>query len=140
MEENTAVRLLNQFQDDLACDLSQYDHADDVQAFLNDAIAQLPKGEVLPKGTFSQADEVGKTDISTLHRQAYILFQEKKNDISHKRFISSPVLVTAKTKDDSSNNWGVLLQWKDDNGIEHIQALSSMELFQTDGADLRQSP
>ncbi len=64
--------------------------------------------------------------------------EEDKNGISHKRFISSPVLVTAKTRDDSSNNWGVLLKWRDDNGIEHTQALS-MELFQTDGADLRKA-
>ncbi len=50
LEENTAVRLLNQYQDDFECDLSQYESVEDVQAFLNDAIEQLPKSEVLPKG------------------------------------------------------------------------------------------
>lgn len=47
-------------------------------------------------------------------------------------------MVIAKTRDDSSNNWGVLLKWKDDSDTEHTQALS-MELFQTDGADLRKA-
>jgi uncharacterized protein (DUF927 family) len=63
---------------------------------------------------------------------------EDKNGNQYKRFISSPILVIAKTRDDTSNNWGVLLQWLDDNKVKHTQALS-MELFQTDGAELRKA-
>ena len=51
LEQHTAVRLLNQYQADFACDLSQYDHTNDVQAFLKEAIERLPKpewGELLP--------------------------------------------------------------------------------------------
>ncbi|MEZ7922582.1 MAG: DUF927 domain-containing protein [Acinetobacter towneri] len=137
LEENTAVRLLNQYQDDFACDLSQYESVDDVQAFLNDAIEQLPKSEVLPKGHLAKPMKWESGHFHITEAGLYFV-EEDKNGISHKRFISSPVLVTAKTRDDSSNNWGVLLQWKDDNGVKHIQALS-MELFQTDGADLRKA-
>lgn len=137
LEENTAVRLLNQYQDDFACDLSQYESMEDVQAFLNDAIEQLPKGEVLPKGHLAKPMKWENGHFHITEAGLYFV-EEDKNGISHKRFISSPVLVTAKTRDDSSNNWGVLLQWKDDNGVKHIQALS-MELFQTDGADLRKA-
>ncbi len=137
LEENTAVRLLNQYQDDFACDLSQYESVDDVQAFLNDAIEQLPKSEVLPKGHLAKPMKWENGHFHITEAGLYFV-EEDKNGISHKRFISSPVLVTAKTRDDSSNNWGVLLQWKDDNGVKHIQALS-MELFQTDGADLRKA-
>lgn len=137
LEENTAVRLLNQYQDDFACDLSQYESVEDVQSFLNDAIEQLPKSEVLPKGHLAKPMKWENGHFHITEGGLYFV-EEDKNGISHKRFISSPVLVTAKTRDDSSNNWGVLLQWKDDNGIKHIQALS-MELFQTDGADLRKA-
>ncbi|WP_411690893.1 DUF927 domain-containing protein [Acinetobacter towneri] len=137
LEENTAVRLLNQYQDDLACDLSQYESVEDVQAFLKDAIERLPKGEVLPKGHLAKPMKWENGHFHITEAGLYFV-EEDKNGISHKRFISSPVLVTAKTRDDSSNNWGVLLQWKDDNGVKHIQALS-MELFQTDGADLRKA-
>lgn len=63
---------------------------------------------------------------------------EDRNGNQYTRFISSPILVIAKTRDDSSNNWGVLLQWLDDNKVKHTQALS-MELFQTDGAELRKA-
>lgn len=137
LEENTAVRLLNQYQDDFECDLSQYESVEDVQAFLNDAIEQLPKSEVLPKGHLAKPMKWENGHFHITEAGLYFV-DEDKNGISHKRFISSPVLVTAKTRDDSSNNWGVLLQWKDDNGVKHIQALS-MELFQTDGADLRKA-
>ena len=137
LEENTAVRLLNQYQDDLACDLSQYESVEDVQAFLKDSIERLPKGEVLPKGHLAKPMKWENGHFHITKAGLYFV-EEDKNGISHKRFISSPVLVTAKTRDDSSNNWGVLLQWKDDNGVKHIQALS-MELFQTDGADLRKA-
>ena len=137
LEENTAVRLLNQYQADLACDLSQYESMEEVQTFLNDAIEQLPIGEVLPKGHLAKPMKWENGHFHITENGLYFV-EEDKNGISHKRFISSPVLVTAKTRDGSSNNWGVLLQWKDDDDIEHIQALS-MELFQTDGADLRKA-
>ena len=137
LEENTAVRLLNQYQADFECELSQYESMEDVQTFLNDAIEQLPKGELLPKGHLAKPMKWENGHFHITEGGLYFV-EEDKNGISHKRFISSPVLVTAKTRDDSSNNWGVLLQWKDDNGIKHIQALS-MELFQTDGADLRKA-
>jgi len=51
LEQNTAVRLLNQFQADFECDLSQYDEAEYVQAFFDEAIEQLSTGawgELLP--------------------------------------------------------------------------------------------
>ncbi|WP_257229839.1 MULTISPECIES: YfjI family protein [unclassified Acinetobacter] len=91
LEENTAVRLLNQFQDDLACDLSQYDHADDVQAFLNDAIEQLPKpewGELLP---LKQAESVANNPypidaLPLLARDAVLAISEH---------VQSPTAMTA---------------------------------------------
>lgn len=137
LEENTAVRLLLQSDGDNYIDLKEDDCVEDVQAFLNDSIEQLPKGEVLPKGHLAKPMKWENGHFHITENGLYFV-EEDKNGISHKRFISSPVLVTAKTRDDSSNNWGVLLQWKDDNGIKHIQALS-MELFQTDGADLRKA-
>lgn len=91
LEENTAVRLLNQFQDDLACDLSQYDHADDVQAFLNDAIEQLPKpewGELLP---LQQAESVRSNHypidaLPLLAKEAVLAISEH---------VQSPIAMTA---------------------------------------------
>lgn len=52
--------------------------------------------------------------------------------------LSTPVLVLAKTRDQTSNNWGRLLQWKDDADVEHTWALP-METLQTDGAEMRKA-
>lgn len=91
LEENTAVRLLNQYQDDLACDLSQYESVEDVQAFLNDAIEQLPKpewGELLP---LKQAESVANNPypidaLPLLAREAVLAISEH---------VQSPIAMTA---------------------------------------------
>lgn len=141
LEQNTAVRLLNQY---LKIGVSEFYHqfikdedTAEIQAFFDLAIEALPEKTNLPKGHLAKPMkwENGHFHIT---KDGLYFVDEDKNGISQKRFISSPVLVVAKTRDDSSNNWGVLLKWKDDNEIEHTQALS-MELFQTDGADLRKA-
>lgn len=141
LEQNTAVRLLSQYLkigvSEFLIELTQHESLSDVLDFLDLAIKALPEKTDLPKGHLAKPMkwENGHFHIT---KDGLYFVDEDKNGISHKRFISSSVLVVAKTRDDSSNNWGVLLKWKDDNEIEHTQALS-MELFQTDGADLRKA-
>lgn len=53
-------------------------------------------------------------------------------------WLSTPVLVLAKTRDQTSNDWGRLLHWKDDADVEHTWALP-METLQTDGAEMRKA-
>lgn len=53
-------------------------------------------------------------------------------------WLSTPVLVLAKTRDQTSNDWGRLLKWVDDANVEHTWALP-METLQTDGADMRKA-
>lgn len=68
-----------------------------------------------------------------------VFFIEKlKNGEYRERFISSPILVTAKTRDNTSNNWGRLLQWQDDAHIHHTWAVP-IELFQGDGTESRKA-
>ncbi len=43
LEQNTAVRLLDQYQTGFECDLSQYDSAEEVKTFIQLAIDRLPK-------------------------------------------------------------------------------------------------
>ena len=141
LEQNTAVRLLNQYLkigvSEFQIELTQYESLSEVLAFIDEAIEALPEKTVLPKGHLAKPMKWENGHFHITEDGLYFV-DEDKNGISHKRFISSPVLVVAKTRDNSSNNWGVLLKWKDDNEIEHTQALS-MELFQTDGADLRKA-
>ena len=141
LEQNTAVRLLNQY---LKMGVSEFyyqlvkdENTAEIQVFIEEAIDALPQKTVLPKGHLAKPMKWENGHFHITEDGLYFV-DEDKNGISQKRFISSPVLVVAKTRDNSSNNWGVLLKWKDDNEIEHTQALS-MELFQTDGADLRKA-
>lgn len=141
LEQSTAVRLLCQYfkigVSEFQIELSQDESVSEVLAFIDEAIEALPIKNILPKGHLAKPMKWENGHFHITQDGLYFV-DEDKNGISQKRFISSPVLVVAKTRDDSSNNWGVLLKWKDDNEIEHTQALS-MELFQTDGADLRKA-
>ncbi|WP_171500654.1 DUF927 domain-containing protein [Acinetobacter ursingii] len=141
LEQSTAVRLLCQYLkigvSEFQIELTQHESVSEVLAFIDEAIEALPVKSILPKGHLAKPMKWENGHFHITEDGLYFV-DEDKNGISHKRFISSPVLVVAKTRDNSSNNWGVLLKWKDDNEIEHTQALS-MELFQTDGADLRKA-
>ncbi|MGN0936275.1 DUF927 domain-containing protein [Acinetobacter amyesii] len=141
LEQSTAVRLLCQYLkigvSEFQIELTQHESLSEVEAFIDEAIEALPVKSILPKGHLAKPMKWENGHFHITQDGLYFV-DEDKNGISHKRFISSPVLVVAKTRDDSSNNWGVLLKWKDDNEVEHTQALS-MELFQTDGADLRKA-
>lgn len=141
LEQNTAVRLLCQYLkigvSEFQTELAQDESVSEVLAFIDEAIEVLPVKSILPKGHLAKPMKWENGHFHITEDGLYFV-DEDKNGISQKRFISSPVLVVAKTRDNSSNNWGVLLKWKDDNGVEHTQALS-MELFQTDGADLRKA-
>lgn len=72
--------------------------------------------EILPNGIF------------------YIAKDQHNNERSH--FISSPILVIAKTRDSTGNAWGRLLQWHDDEGRLHQWAMP-MNLLKGDGSDIR---
>ena len=141
LEQNTAVRLINQYQCieeiEFLTELSRDESKEEITAFLDEAIALLPKQNTLPKGHLAKPMKWGNGYFH-ITEDGLFFVEEDKNGITQKRFISSPVLVIAKTRDDSSNNWGVLLKWTDDSSTVHTQALS-MELFQTDGADLRKA-
>lgn len=67
-----------------------------------------------------------------------VWFVKDNNEDKQKLFICSPIIVLAKTRDDSSNSWGRLLQWLDDAGMLHTWAMS-MQHFQTDGAEIRKA-
>lgn len=140
LEKKTTVRLINQCHtiegNDFICELLQYETKEEVKSFLDDAISHLPKYSPLPKGHLAKPMKWcnGKFHIT----ENGIFYLDDSKEIAKSTFISSPVLVIAKTRDENSQNWGVLLKWNDASGTEHTQALS-MELFQTDGADLRKT-
>lgn len=53
-------------------------------------------------------------------------------------WICSTLHIVARTRDENSSAWGVLLRWSDPSGVQHEMALP-MQMLQTDGADMRRA-
>ncbi|MCH4243341.1 DUF927 domain-containing protein [Acinetobacter gerneri] len=140
LEKNTSVRLLNQYQKpydtEFFTELSKDDDIEEVQAFISESIALLPELKPLPKGHLAKPFRYGDGVFHLLDSGLYYIEQTK--DDEYKRYISSPIRVLAQTRDTTNNAWGRLLEWYDADGVKHTQALS-MELFQSDGVELRKA-
>lgn len=140
LEQNTAVRLLNQY---LKIGVSEFfyqfnkeDDTAEILAFIDEAIEALPEKTNLPKGHLAKPFKYGDGVFHLLSDGLYYIEQTKDDEL--KRYISSPIKVLAQTRDTTNNAWGRLLEWYDADGIKHTQALS-MELFQSDGVELRKA-
>lgn len=140
LEQNTAVRLLNQYLkigvSEFQIELTQYESLSEVLAFIDEAIEALPEKTSLPKGHLAKPFRYGDGVFHLLKDGLYYIEQTK--DDEYKRYISSPIRVLAQTRDTTNNAWGRLLEWYDADGVQHTQALS-MELFQSDGVELRKA-
>lgn len=140
LEQNTAVKLLNQYlkvdQNEYFIELSKDESIEEVTAFIDEAIELFPSIDILPKGHLAKPFRYGDGVFHLLESGLYYIEQTK--DDEYKRYISSPIRVLAQTRDTTNNAWGRLLEWQDADGIKHTQALS-MELFQSDGVELRKA-
>ncbi|HBI2308348.1 TPA: DUF927 domain-containing protein, partial [Acinetobacter baumannii] len=140
LEQNTAVKLLNQYlkidESEFLIELSKDESIAEVTAFIDEAIDLLPQKERLPKGHLAKPFRYGDGVFHLLEDGLYYIEQTK--DDEYKRYISSPIRVLAQTRDTTNNAWGRLLEWHDADGVKHTQALS-MELFQSDGVELRKA-
>lgn len=141
LQQNTAVKLLNQYlkidQNEYFIELCKDEPVQEVKAFLDEAIALLPQADILPKGHLAKPYRYGDGYFHILDTGVFFIEKDKSGN-EYKRYVCSPILVKAKTSDRTSNDWGRLLVWTDDAGIEHRWAVS-MELFQGDGVDLRKA-
>lgn len=140
LEQNTAVRLLNLHHEILGTEsivnLDQYEETDFLKEFIAEGIELLPKKTNLPKGHLAKPFKYGDGVFHLLEDGLYYIEQTKKDEL--RRYISSPINVLAQTRDTTNSAWGRLLEWYDADGVKHTQALS-MELFQSDGVELRKA-
>lgn len=140
LEQNTAVKLLNLYlkigENEFFIELSKDESIEEVTAFIDEAIELLPQKDIFPKGHLAKPFRYGDGVFHLLESGLYYIEQTK--DDEYRRYISSPIRVLAQTRDTTNNAWGRLLEWQDADGIKHTQALS-MELFQSDGVELRKA-
>jgi uncharacterized protein (DUF927 family)/phage/plasmid primase-like uncharacterized protein len=76
----------------------------------------------------------GRFEISP--RGVFFVGKSKDGNEQAPRWICSKLSVIAKTRDAKGNEWGRLLEWKDDDGTQHQWAMP-LELLQGDGSDVR---
>ncbi len=144
LEKNTALRLINQhivinddgIRNEFLIEIHKDDEAEEVTIFLDESIKRLPELSRLPKGHLAKPFRYGDGVFHLVKDGLYYIEQSKEDE--YKRYISSPIRVVAQTRDTTNNAWGRLLEWYDADGIKHTQALS-MELFQSDGVELRKA-
>ena len=140
LEQNPPVRLLNQYlkigESEFFTELNKDNDVEEIQAFISESIALLPELDPLPKGHLAKPFRYGDGVFHLLDSGLYYIEQTK--DDEYRRYISSPIRVLAQTRDTTNNAWGRLLEWYDADGVKHTQALS-MELFQSDGVELRKA-
>lgn len=66
----------------------------------------------------------------------YYIGTDKDKNLLPSRWICGPLYIIAKTRDESSGEWGRLLEWIDDDGIRHQWAMP-LALLQGDSTDMR---
>ncbi|GGL92249.1 hypothetical protein GCM10010099_05450 [Streptomyces cinereus] len=73
-----------------------------------------------------------------LHQNGlYYVVYDRKGEVIQKTFICAPLKVIARTRDVNNQNWGILCQWSDLEGIEHTHNIL-ISLLHKDSREYRQ--
>lgn len=92
-------------------------------------------GDGIPEGHLVEPMAFGGGRFEVLPNGLY--FVEKDKDGGEREtFVSSSILVKAKTRNDDGRSWGRLLEWRDAENRLHRWAMP-MELLQGDGSEVR---
>lgn len=123
LEQNTAVRLLNQYQSNFECDLSQYDDAEHVQAFFDEAIEALPKKTNLPKGHLAKPFKMDDNSFLHIMDNGLYLINEKRGEDGElqqtRKFISHSAIILGEARSLNNDNWKRVIQFHDKDNTLH---------------------
>ena len=123
LEQSTAVRLLNQFQADFECDLSQYDEAEHVQVFFDEAIEQLPKMPLLPKDHLAKPFKMDNGVYLHVLKNGLYLIKEKRDEDGElkqtRTFICHSAVILGEARSLNNDNWKRVLQFHDKDNTLH---------------------
>lgn len=111
-----------------AARLPEYEETSEVG---NPALAPIHDVDTAPK---SYSYGGGRFEVS--ERGVFFIGTDKDGNEKAPLWISSQIRVIAKTRDEKSGEWGLLLEWLDADGVLHRWAMP-LELLQGDGADVR---
>ncbi|WP_374528447.1 DUF927 domain-containing protein [Acinetobacter sp.] len=127
LEKNSPVRLLNQFQiageSEFLTELSQDDDAEEVQAFLDYAIEQLPANKILPKGHLAKPFKMDDGAFLHILDTGLYLIKEKRDEDGElkqtRTFICHSAIILGEARSLNNDNWKRVIQFHDKDNTLH---------------------
>ena len=126
LEQNTAVRLLNQYQkveqSEFLTNLYKDDDAEEVQAFFDEAIEQLPNMPLLPKDHLAKPFKMDDGAYLHVLKNGLYLIKEKRDEDGQLKqsptFICHSAIILGEARSLNNDNWKRVIQFHDKDNTE----------------------
>ena len=127
LEKNTNVRLLNQYQTimgaEFLTELLKTDSKEDVTAFIDEAIEQLPKLSLLPKGHLAKPFRMDDGAFLHILDTGLYLIKEKRDEDGELKqtstFICHSAIILGEARSLNNDNWKRVIQFHDKDNTLH---------------------
>lgn len=127
LEQNNRLRFLNQYQKiaeaEFFTELCKEDEAQEVEAFISEAIALLPDKDPLPKGHLAKPFKMDDGSFLHILNDGLYLIKEKLNDAGEvqqtRTFISHSVMILGEARSTNNDNWKRVIQFHDKDHTQH---------------------
>ena len=127
LEQNTAVRLLNQYQkvdqSEFLTNLYKDDDAEEVQAFFDEAIEQLPKITLLSNNHLAKPFKMDKGAYLHILDNGLYLIKEKRDEDGElkqtRTFICHSAVILGEARSLNNDNWKRVIQFHDKDNTLH---------------------
>lgn len=127
LEQNTAVRLLNQYLkigvSEFQIELTQYESVSEVLAFIDEAIDALPKKTNLPKGHLAKPFKMDDNSFLHIMDSGLYLIKEKRDEDGQLKqtstFICHSAIILGEARSLNNDNWKRVIQFHDKDNTLH---------------------
>ncbi len=127
LEKNTAVRLLNQYtecgESSFLIELYKDDDVEEVQAFIQLAIEQLPVNKLLPKGHLAKPFRMDDGAFLHILDNGLYLIKEKRDEDGQlkqtRTFICHSAIILGEARSLNNDNWKRVIQFHDKDNTLH---------------------
>ena len=127
LEKNTAVRLLNQYteygENSFLTELYKDDDVEEVKAFIQLAIEQLPANKLLPKGHLAKPFRMDDGAFLHILDNGLYLIKEKRDEDGQlkqtRTFICHSAIILGEARSLNNDNWKRVIQFHDKDNTLH---------------------
>ena len=127
LEQNTAVRLLNQYLkigvSEFQIELTQYESLSEVLAFIDEAIEALSEKSILPKGHLAKPFKMDDSSFLHIMDSGLYLINEKRGEDGElkqtRTFISHSAIILGEARSLNNDNWKRVIRFYDKDNTPH---------------------